>query len=144
MSLPELHGWLPARARARTDRIHPSTVRRRASWGDYEVTPNPLGPGALYRRKEANPSGRSPAGSPGLVPVSRVVSPQVYVPSGGDKLILGVLPASITGIAGHLGMSKGRVKRGLERLERAGLAYPAETIPPGPKGGRPAIIWRAV
>lgn len=144
MSLPELHGWLPASALARREGVSPSTIRRRAARGAYDVIPSPLGPGALYREKGADPAGWSVTPPPGFVAVAPPRSAVIRSVGPRDRLVLGVLPASVSGIASHLTLSRGTAGRALARLERVGLACPAEVMPSGPKGGRPAVIWKAV
>lgn len=144
MSLPELHGWAPAAVVARRLGVTSSTVRRRAARGVYETIPNPLGPGALYRdapsERPALRPGGGQAGQTPNQPHHEAIRGMVR----DDRYVLGLLPASGVQVARAAGLSRGGAHRRLRRLERWGLVRRAETIPPGPCGGRPEIMWRAV
>lgn len=144
MSAPELHGWTTAAGLAARVGVTASTVRRRAARGLYESRPNPFGVGAIYRAAPPDPSSVSLDGGGGLFPVSPPRSAPARRLRPIDRTVLGVLPASVTGVATRLGLSPGSASRALTRLDRAGYARPHESVCDGPKGGRPAIVWRAV
>lgn len=142
--LPDLHGWATAAVTARVLGVTPSTVRRRAAKGLVEAIRNPCGPGLLYR---AEPPGRpSTHGSGGAAGETRENPPSDPIRGlrSDDGYALTVLPASATQVARHLGLSAGRASRTLHRLARAGLAERNGPAATGPRGGRPAIIWKAV
>lgn len=144
MTIPELHGWAPAAVVARRAGVTSSTIRRRAARGVYETIPNPLGPGALYR--DATP-GRPGLPEMGGQPGQTAKQPHREAIRGmvrDDRYVLGLLPASGVQVARASGLSRGGAHRRLRRLERWGLVRRAETLPPGPCGGRPEIVWRAV
>lgn len=143
MTLPDLHGWLPAAALARREGVAPSTIRRRAARGAFDVIPNPLGPGALYRPAEAHPTDESSA--PPGARTNRENPPREVVRglSAVDRLSLAQGEVSVTSIARDLGVSKGTAHRTIERMEARGFLRPAGEVPPGPRGGRPRKVWRA-
>jgi predicted ArsR family transcriptional regulator len=62
---------------------------------------------------------------------------------GPDLVALDVLPGSASHVAAALGVTHATATDRLHRLERAGLAERGETVPSGPRGGRPEIIWKA-
>ena len=144
MSLPDLHGWLPASVLARREGVSASTIRRRAERGLYEVTANPLGPGALYRDKGSTHIQTPVEPATGFRAVYAGLSRAMGAVRRDDALALVHLPASATGLADALGVSCRTASRMLYRLNRAGLAEPDELVRPGPRGGRPRILWRAV
>lgn len=144
MTLPELHGWLPARVLAAREGVAPSTVRGWASRDLIDAIPNPVGPGRLYRVRTPTSSDDARGGSERLPPVSRAASGPIRAVRGPDLIALDHLPRSAAEVAAALGVCHGTATRRLTRLERAGLAERGETVPPGPRGGRPAIVWRAL
>ena len=143
MTLPELHGWLPASALARREGVSPSTIRRRAVSGAYDVIPNPLGAGALYRPAGADPSYLSipvcASGPNRANPVAVVVRDLSAV----ERLTLGQGQVSVTELAGELGLSRATAHRTLCRMEQRGYLRRLGESRPGPRGGRPRIIWTA-
>lgn len=144
MTLPELHGWLPAVVMARRLGVTPSTIRRRALRGAYDVIPNPLAHGSLYREKtSAGTGGRISGGEAGQTP-NQLHHAAVRGMVRDDRYVLALLPASGAQIARAAGLSRGGAHRRLKRLERWGLVRRAEVVPSGRCGGRPAIVWRAV
>jgi hypothetical protein len=122
--------------------VAPSTVRRRAARGLIQAIPNPIGPGALYHANGANPT--EDTTTPSLHGRNRD-NPD-SMPARGlhrdDGYVLTVLPSTATQVAQEAGLSEAAALRCLERLERAGLVWRAEKIPPGRNGGRPAQVWR--
>lgn len=143
MTLPELHGWFPARAHARREGVSPSTIRRRAAQGAYDVIPNPVGSGALYREKWANPS-ESPMGA-ATARENRENPPAVVLRdlSAVERLTFGAGQVSVTSLAEELGVSKGTAHRTLCRMESRGYLRRLGEARPGPRGGRPRVIWTA-
>lgn len=143
MSLPELHGWLPAAALARREGVSPTTIRRRAAKGAFDVIPNPIGPGALYRAQGAHL--HHATDSPGDARTNREnpASVDLRALTRTDRLAFGLGDVSTTDIARELGVSKGTAHRTLCRMEAAGLMARAGQLPSGPRGGRPRTIWRA-
>lgn len=144
MSLPELHGWMPAAVLARREGVTASTVRRRASRGAYDVIPNPLGPGALYREKSAGgPHPRSKGVEAGQTP-NQLHHGAVRGLARDDRYVLALLPGAAPQIAREAGLSRGGVYRRLRRMERWGLVRCGESVPSGRRGGRPSYVWSAV
>jgi len=140
--LPELHGWLPARVVAAREGVAASTVRSWAARDLIDAIPNPVGPGRLYRVRTPIPTQSMHEHPERLPAVSRSVSVPIRVVRGPDLIALDHLPRSAAQVAAALGVCHGTASRRLNRLERAGLAERSEQVPPGPRGGRPAIIWR--
>ena len=141
MSLPELHGWMPAAVLARREQVTPSTIRRRAARGAYDVIPNPLGPGALYREKSpSGPAPRPEGGSAGQTPI-QLHHGAVRGLVRDDRYVLALLPGTAPQIARAAGLSRGGVYRRLRRLERWSFLRCGEAVPPGRRGGRPSYVW---
>lgn len=143
MSLPEMHGWFPARAHARREGVTASTIRRRAVRGDYDVIPNPVGSGALYREKGAYPS-ESPVEAT-TTRENRENPPAVVLRdlSAVERLTFGLGTISATSLTEELGLSNGAAHRTLERMEQRGVLRRLGEARPGPRGGRPRTIWTA-
>lgn len=144
MNLPELHGWLPASALARREGVSPSTIRRRAVSGAYDVIPNPLGAGALYRPVGARPSPVSRAADPSGTYRENLPGEVVRGLSAVDRLTLGQGEVCASLIARELGVSKGTAHRTIGRMEARGFLRFVGEVPSGPRGGRPRKVWRAV
>lgn len=140
-TLPQMHGWLPARAHARREGVSPSTIRRRAAQGAYDVIPNPVGCGALYREKCAYPS-ESPVEA-STARENRDNPPAVVLRdlSAVERLTFGLGTISATSLTEELGLSNGAAHRTLERMEERGVLRRLGEARPGPRGGRPRTLW---
>lgn len=139
--LPELHGWLPARACARKKGVSPSTIRRKAAAGVYDVIPNPIGPGALYRPRHLETSECMDAAEDSWTNGKNQPAVVLRDLSALDRLTFGQGQVSVTSLARELGVSKGAAHRTLHRMEARGILRRVGETRPGPQGGRPRVIW---